>query len=575
VYLRELSPGETYRFELVVNSTDGDSRAVIAAHQLTEQPAALATHCENTTISTNLDIAQADVVMYEVSGVHGVTGLEATCGSFVTEGGTVLAMDGVALTLHETSVAAGGSLQVDFDADLADGFVDGSYAATLHVNGTDSVTGEPISFDHEIVILVDTLGPQMPVFTATQPEGDDTTIVVEGTAETGCTLELMSDGKVLFEFIAEDDGTFSKRLDMLSFGQHELVVRAVDPAGNATESQPVIFNSTVDNEPPKMEITIDGTQLGWNTFLDSATVTLDGEDANGMALIEYTFDGENWETYSQPIVVDQAALHQIRFRGTDNIGNSSVPQLVSFQVSPTAEVVGRHLFHNDSNADGNDPSANPADDAAIATDKVALLAGQTAGPRNVSNYSKGIVGVMVDIMNLANAAGLSADDFTCMIGNSTDPAAWTEEVTPLSVSVREGQGAGGADRVTLIFEDRQIEASWLEVTVGSTENTGLPSDDVFYFAHLAGDHDGDLDVDVADLFKMRSSYMTNSADEYYDAFFDFDKDGDVDVADLFSLRNSYMQSLAELQLQAAPPSQLTSAEQLSLEAIYNEMGADD
>src|SRR5205085_6961861 len=67
---------------------------------------------------------------------------------------------------------------------------------------------------------------------------------------------------------------------------------------------------------------------------------------------------------------------------------------------PTAEVVGRHLFYNHSVFDGNDRGANAADDAAVAPDKVALLPGQSATFDNVSNYARGINGVIVDVRGM-------------------------------------------------------------------------------------------------------------------------------------------------------------------------------
>ena len=59
--------------------------------------------------------------------------------------------------------------------------------------------------------------------------------------------------------------------------------------------------------------------------------------------------------------------------------------------------------------DGNDPAANAADDAAIATDKTALLPGQTATFANYTSYSRGINGIMVDIAGLPG--NVTANDF--------------------------------------------------------------------------------------------------------------------------------------------------------------------
>jgi len=65
----------------------------------------------------------------------------------------------------------------------------------------------------------------------------------------------------------------------------------------------------------------------------------------------------------------------------------------------SASVVGRDVFYNNSFYDGNNPAINAADDEAIATNKQALLPGQTATFANYTSYSKGINGVMVDVAN--------------------------------------------------------------------------------------------------------------------------------------------------------------------------------
>src|SRR5262249_39582136 len=96
-----------------------------------------------------------------------------------------------------------------------------------------------------------------------------------------------------------------------------------------------------------------------------------------------------------------------------------------------ATVSGRYVFYNDSFFDGNDPAAaGAADDAAIATDKSALLPGQTATGVNLTSYSNGINGVMIDIAGLANPAGLSKADFTFRAGIGGDPSTWSAAPEP-------------------------------------------------------------------------------------------------------------------------------------------------
>ena len=88
-------------------------------------------------------------------------------------------------------------------------------------------------------------------------------------------------------------------------------------------------------------------------------------------------------------------------------------------------VLARRLFYNNSLADGDDPAANEADDQAIATDKHALLPGETASFANYSSYDRGINGIMIDIPALAGRAQpLGVDDFEFRVGNSNDPSNW-------------------------------------------------------------------------------------------------------------------------------------------------------
>ena len=150
-----------------------------------------------------------------------------------------------------------------------------------------------------------------------------------------------------------------------------------------------------------------------------------------------------------------------------------------------ASVVGRHVFYNFSSYDGNDPGANAADSAAIATDKVALLPGQTSSFANVTNYARGINGVIIDLANLPPIAAPGVADF------DFDPA-----VRPASITVRPGAGAGGSTRVTLVWDDYNplspsgnmaTANGWLTVTLKATANTGLAFPDVFSFGNLVGE----------------------------------------------------------------------------------------
>src|SRR5690606_30145877 len=100
----------------------------------------------------------------------------------------------------------------------------------------------------------------------------------------------------------------------------------------------------------------------------------------------------------------------------------------------SSSIVGRHLFYNNSSFDGNSPVLWATDDQAIATDKSAYVAGAgLATFENISSYSHGINGVMVDIRGLVPdglLGELSADDFQFRIGTTNNPDSWVTAPAP-------------------------------------------------------------------------------------------------------------------------------------------------
>jgi hypothetical protein len=163
------------------------------------------------------------------------------------------------------------------------------------------------------------------------------------------------------------------------------------------------------------------------------------------------------------------------------------------QILNTVGVADRFVFYNQSSFDGNSDAINAADDAAIATDKSAYLPGSgVATIDNMTSYSRGINGIMVD---LASAHGaITAADFTFKVGNDNAPGSWTEAPTPMAVSVRPGAGVGGTDRIEVTWASGAIVNQWLEVIVkgndatgGFNTNTGLATSDVFFWGSRVGD----------------------------------------------------------------------------------------
>jgi glucose/arabinose dehydrogenase len=220
-----------------------------------------------------------------------------------------------------------------------------------------------------------------------------------------------------------------------------------------------------------------------------------------------------------------------------------------YRISST-QVYARQLFYNQSKYDGNSAAINAADDAAIATDKTALLPGAGAAtPANVSSYSKGINGIMIDIAG--NHGAITAADFTFRVGNNNSPSGWTTAAAPSAVSVRIGAGVSGSDRVEIIWADNVIQKRWLEVITKANANTGLAQNpglpagqaDVFYFGNAIGDTGlgntvTNASVNAFDEVAARNNGQILINNIPLTNIYDFNRDGSVNAADEIIARNN-------------------------------------
>jgi hypothetical protein len=226
--------------------------------------------------------------------------------------------------------------------------------------------------------------------------------------------------------------------------------------------------------------------------------------------------------------------------------DTSAAQTFTITVRPrtAASVAGRQLFYNRSALDGNDPAAGAADDAAIDWTRTAVLPGGAVTSAAVSNYSRGINGLMIDVGGLPPGVALTAADYVLNVGDGTT---WTAAPVPAEVAVRRGAGASGTDRVTLTFSDSAIRDTWLKVTLLATANTGLAAPDVFYFGNLAGDTGNDRGaptVNAIDLARTRAAAGRTDAASL--ARYDFNRDGAINAIDVLIVRVNQRRTLAPL-----------------------------
>ncbi|MBN1590902.1 MAG: cadherin-like domain-containing protein [Pirellulales bacterium] len=173
------------------------------------------------------------------------------------------------------------------------------------------------------------------------------------------------------------------------------------------------------------------------------------------------------------------------------------------------EVAGQYLYHK---LDGNnDPIIEP--------------------DMTVTGYSKGLVGIVIDVSEVLDGQTIDASDFIFKVGNTSDPSTWSTAPAPSAVIVHEDEGANGADRIEIRWADYSILDQWLEVTIDPEGDVLLAHDYTQYFGALRGDTDSDGDVDVVDFDNFGTGYYAGTTDQGF-AEGDFDLDGDVDGSDL-------------------------------------------
>ncbi|MDQ7909463.1 DUF1080 domain-containing protein [Phytohabitans sp. ZYX-F-186] len=148
------------------------------------------------------------------------------------------------------------------------------------------------------------------------------------------TVEYSLDGAAYAEYTAP--------LSVTAVGQHTVNYRATDVAGNTSAPQAVSFavvdEPDPDTTPPTVNAQIAGEPDGEGNYIGGATVTLSASDAeSGVDRVEFSLDGQPYAVYSAPVAVNQPGQHTVSYRATDNAGNTSAPQSVSFTVVDDSE----------------------------------------------------------------------------------------------------------------------------------------------------------------------------------------------------------------------------------------------
>jgi hypothetical protein len=222
-------------------------------------------------------------------------------------------------------------------------------------------------------------------------------------------------------------------------------------------------------------------------------------------------------------------------------------------------VTGRRTFYNNSIWDNPTFGFNNA--SAVAPDKSAYLplgspGTVTVGIQNVTNYTKGINGIMVEISGVSNA---TAADFTVEMSGQNlaadnTPSGWTA-APAFTVTAVPNTPSVGTRRYELVWPDGSIVDRYISVTTKANGNTNLAAPDTFYFGNRVGDaftnYSGFFNTDATDALEIRGNQspfalITNP--------YDFDRDAVVDASDELAARNdqNFMPALVLSNPPAAP-----------------------
>ncbi len=191
---------------------------------------------------------------------------------------------------------------------------------------------------------------------------------------------------------------------------------------------------------------------------------------------------------------------QISITASDKDGGITVR---TFNVTANPAVTNSQVYYKNSfyaaggtNVSGGlDPSKQLAKSGATTT---------TLSAANITNYSRGINGLVFDIAGLVGSTLTTADFAFRMspqggLAVNQSPSTWSSAPAPTAIVVTPGS----TSRVRLEWADNAIENRWLQVQLLANANTGFASNQTFYIGNLKGEIDGVL---------TGSNYIVQDAD---------------------------------------------------------------
>ena len=317
-----------------------------------------------------------------------------------------------------------------------------------------------------------------------------------------------------------------------------------------------IFTITVNNVAPTVAPIADATVAPGTAFTAGGSFTDPGTSDTFTATVNYG-DGPNQtltlnpdKTFALNHAYATPGTYTVTVTVRDNDGGQGTETFVVTVRGDENHVEGRQVFYHRS---AFDTAGGPA--AAVPPQKQPLLPGAAATGVNITNYTRGINGLIV---TLDGAAGgdISAADFRFRVGASGDPETWADAPQPQSVTA--AALPGGKTQVVITWADGAIRNTWLQATVLANADTKLAAPDVFYYGNLVGNAASPPGViDAADYLRTRAAISRAAVPPSSNN--DHDHDGRVGAFDLAAVRANLGRGIAMLTAPAAAAAPVAAA----------------
>ena len=364
-----------------------------------------------------------------------------------------------------TQADANGNWQFEYDPNPA--LSDGDY--TLTIQAQDEV-GNTSSSSYDLVIDTVTVTPSLKLDTGsdTGSSNDDgitkeTQPLLTGTAEANATIEIFIDGTVVGQVVSDKNGVWNYRIPeeaSLADGEHAVVVRATDAAGNSANSTTldIVVDSTM--ETPTIHLDSDSGISDADRITNNASPIFSGsaeayssitiyQDGKAIGKVSADANG-NWSysfTGSQALT-DGSYIFYIT--ATDVAGNSATSEKIQVTIDTQVSIPTLDL-------------ADASDTGSLNSDNITR---DTTPAFTLGNIDADVISVQVIINGTAYDAVQSEGKWTFTAPELADG--------DYSISVIVTDNAGNTANSTALA--MTVDTSVAAPVIALSDDTGTPGD---------------------------------------------------------------------------------------------------